>query len=261
MGTPFVPPLPSPDGSPRSPVSKTPSWVHQQPQSASTAGFPGAPQGGPGYNPYASPYGAMPGLPPPAPYMPGSYFAPPMALPGSPAPPGHPGGFPADYAGFGLASAVMGTPYVPPGVGPGSPQGAPPHATPWNPAGMMAPGTGFNAFQQQLPGGMPPAAAQGMPPQWAAMMAHQAAAQAQAQAAAAAAWGQTPWGAPGAFPGMAPPGAPPGPPPPGPQAPGRQQSTNWRDKFAERENTDRVSPWSVGPHCRSCTCDIPGAPC
>jgi hypothetical protein len=35
----------------------------------------------------------------------------------------------------------------------------------------------------------------------------------------------------------------------GPQAHGRQQSTSWRDKFAERENTDRVSPWSVGPHC------------
>jgi hypothetical protein len=190
-----------------------------------------------------SPYQAPPQLATPAAF--GSYFQPPMALPGSPAGvpgmPLQPNGFPPDYVGFGLASAAMGTPYVPAGSMMGPPPGSPARShppTPWQP-----PGTGYNSFQQPLPGGAPPWAQANHP---AAPAAWAAAAQTPGFASMMAQMAQMNMG------GMPPPaGPPPGmPPPQAPQPPASGgRGGSWRDHIAEREGADKISQFAVGPHC------------
>lgn len=245
MGTPFIPPAPSPEGSPRAPPlvsqhsGQPPAWAMQHPSYA-----------GQYVQPYmGSPYQAPPQLATPAGF--GSYFQPPMALPGSPVGaagmPLQPNGFPVDYVGFGLASAAMGTPYVPPGsmMGPpGSmmgPPGTPARShppTPWQP-----PGTAYNTFQQPLPGGAPPWAQANHP---AAPAAWAQAAQTPGFASMMAQMAQMNMGG-----GMQP-GPPQGMPPPAaappPQATGGRGGS-WRDHIAEREGADKVSQFAVGPHC------------
>jgi hypothetical protein len=240
--TPFIPPLPSPESAVQPPPIPTPdyrnpppSWV-QQPQTPMN--YP--------YYP-STPYNTTPFIPPmpsvhstpatqPRPEPPGSYYPAPSALPVSPGmphaayggPPGPPGiQVSADFTGY--PTSLQGTPWAPPQPMP------PPNAMPPPPWAGQYPATGYNAFNQPLPGTLwPPVAPPPMGP----------------YTPAAAAWPMPPGMSPHpAYAGYTPWQHPTQQPPPIriPAQPGdtAQATFRWTN------NADRMDPFAEGPHCTS----------
>lgn len=231
--TPFIPPLPSPE-SYAPPVIPPPPSNHNPPGWAQQPSTPGQYPYYPVTPHNTTPF--IPTIPPsvhstPAMHPPGSYFPPPTGLPnahGSPA--GQ--GFSADYTGYPNGNP---TPFVPPSQ--------PPPGTPW-----AAPGTGFSAFQQPLPQGVPWGPQIGMggytPGVPYPMVAPYA-------TPAVAAWGMPLYGQPGmppgphnGYPGHTPWMHPTQPPPAPPQPPDTA-----RANFRWTSNADRIDPFAEGPHC------------
>ena len=141
--TPVVPPFPSPGGGSGSPLNPPPNVIPQGTPGhhGQTPAWAQQPAGFPAQSPYVAPG-----------FMPGSYFIPPVTLPGGATPLVQPNqGFSMDYTGFPGPGAIPGsaaggnTPFARPGQ---------PPTTPYMGAGSQ---TAYSAFQQPLPpGGMPP---------------------------------------------------------------------------------------------------------
>lgn len=145
--TPFIPPLPSPGGHtpsiPNPQVHDLPSWAtHPQTAANFPMVYPGTPYTGTPYIPPMDGF-STPAAGPSGP--PGSYFPPPTNLPPQ-TPYQGTNGFSSDYTGYPTA-AQWGAP--PTAAYPNTPYAHPP---------MMQPQTGYNPFQQPLPGGWGPQA-------------------------------------------------------------------------------------------------------
>ncbi|PCH38570.1 hypothetical protein WOLCODRAFT_161666 [Wolfiporia cocos MD-104 SS10] len=210
--TPVIPPAPGTNGNstrppviPSSPNPPLPAWAQQQ-QFPAVSPFVGA-----------------------HPMAPGSYFIPPVALPGqaSASPPIAPvgsSGFSPDWTGFPSRGSLAGSPYAAPQT-PYAPSGAPPQ-TPYAPPGAaFAPFAAYPGMWNMMGamGGMPMATPYGMPGMFPGMM---------------GAW-QTPFAGPGAG-GLPPHAAPPSAAAPTP-APAPPPLPRYRPDASEFSQVDKFA--------------------
>lgn len=177
---------------------------------------------------------------------PGSYYIPPTALPpqGAPTSPHAPvnsGGFSADWTGFPTSASAATSPYMQAGS---PPQSA--HSPAYPP--QSAPGTGYNAFQQPLPGygGQTPGMHPGVHPTMWPMMGMgmgmgmgMPMMQTPFMNMMPPGWGGTPYMPPGG--GLPPQGAPAPPPAAAPAQP--RMPPMYAEQF------DKIDKFAEGPHC------------